>query len=563
MLLLFLVCLTMLVLFFGAGRGFACVVAGGRGWIFTDYVFAGMVVFGVVLTYISLILPLNKLAYVLIAGVLPLFVVQYKEWSNYLKTANKSLIIIVSIVGVLVCFRASAFIDSYDSGLYHVQSIKWIGEYSVIPGLGNLHGRLAFNPSIFILSAAFSFASVFKQPVYAVNAFLLIMFFIYVIHVYLRFSQSNRAEQAFILLSGSLLLAYLMLMLDPASPDPDIAAMVITMYVFMRFLELLSEPKHSEIHSLSGLLVLLVALSFYALTVKLSVLFIVALPLVLLIVSFREITLKKFFLITALGVFILLPWIIRNHFLSGYLVYPIPETNFFSADWKIPLSLVAEEKNWIRSWALLPGFNYHEVLNLSLGEQLKFWFERQHLVYQLLIIMAFLSPGPVLLIAWKRENPNVVWFVTLWAISYAAMIFWLLSAPELRFAISFLIIASCFWILPLLLYLKPGIIISGLSRKLFPFILGILLLYSLVVVYCISGEAFEKRHLVYPKNFDLASDHYKIPGKWAEIYFLKDIPVYVTIDDDRCFNGPLPCTPRIIQGLSLRGERLSEGFVIK
>ena len=43
---------------------------------------------------------------------------------------------------------------NYDSGLYHFSSIRWINEYAIVPGLGNLHGRLAFNQSFFTYVAA-------------------------------------------------------------------------------------------------------------------------------------------------------------------------------------------------------------------------------------------------------------------------------------------------------------------------------------------------------------------------------------------------------------------------
>src|SRR5688572_15778226 len=37
-----------------------------------------------------------------------------------------------------------------DTNIYHAQAIHWIESYPVVPGLGNLHGRLAFNSSWFV-----------------------------------------------------------------------------------------------------------------------------------------------------------------------------------------------------------------------------------------------------------------------------------------------------------------------------------------------------------------------------------------------------------------------------
>src|SRR5204863_7475062 len=42
---------------------------------------------------------------------------------------------------------------NYDSGLYHFQMIRWLNEYAIVPGLGNLEPRLAFNQSYFLYPA--------------------------------------------------------------------------------------------------------------------------------------------------------------------------------------------------------------------------------------------------------------------------------------------------------------------------------------------------------------------------------------------------------------------------
>src|SRR5688500_16524798 len=41
----------------------------------------------------------------------------------------------------------------YDTGFYHAQAVRWINEYPAVPGLANLHGRLAFNSSWFVWGA--------------------------------------------------------------------------------------------------------------------------------------------------------------------------------------------------------------------------------------------------------------------------------------------------------------------------------------------------------------------------------------------------------------------------
>ena len=57
---------------------------------------------------------------------------------------------------VVWCFCTSRGYMHYDSDLYHAQSIRWIEEYGVVKGLGNIHVRFAYNSSFFALSALYS-----------------------------------------------------------------------------------------------------------------------------------------------------------------------------------------------------------------------------------------------------------------------------------------------------------------------------------------------------------------------------------------------------------------------
>ena len=59
---------------------------------------------------------------------------------------------------LLFAYGTSRGMIHYDTGLYHAQSIRWIEEYGVVKGLGNLHCRLAYNSSSFALSALYSMA---------------------------------------------------------------------------------------------------------------------------------------------------------------------------------------------------------------------------------------------------------------------------------------------------------------------------------------------------------------------------------------------------------------------
>lgn len=58
------------------------------------------------------------------------------------------VVIIIVAIPVLILAKQHAF--HHNTDLYHVQSIRWIEEYGIAPGLGNLHYHLAYNSAFFL-----------------------------------------------------------------------------------------------------------------------------------------------------------------------------------------------------------------------------------------------------------------------------------------------------------------------------------------------------------------------------------------------------------------------------
>ncbi|MCW8140390.1 MAG: hypothetical protein KIT58_15940, partial [Planctomycetota bacterium] len=57
------------------------------------------------------------------------------------------------LLALVLALRALSVAAIYDTGLYHLSSVRWLMEAPIVPGLGNLHGRLAFNNSSFLWNA--------------------------------------------------------------------------------------------------------------------------------------------------------------------------------------------------------------------------------------------------------------------------------------------------------------------------------------------------------------------------------------------------------------------------
>src|SRR5262245_12709485 len=48
---------------------------------------------------------------------------------------------------IFIADRSIGPCNCYDTGLYHAQAVKWSAAYATVPGLANVHHRLAFNNS--------------------------------------------------------------------------------------------------------------------------------------------------------------------------------------------------------------------------------------------------------------------------------------------------------------------------------------------------------------------------------------------------------------------------------
>src|SRR5215510_140265 len=64
---------------------------------------------------------------------------------------------------------------NYDSGLYHFTSMRWAASYPIVPGLGNLHYRIAFNSSYFLYVAMLDVGPWAQKSHHLANGLLLLV----------------------------------------------------------------------------------------------------------------------------------------------------------------------------------------------------------------------------------------------------------------------------------------------------------------------------------------------------------------------------------------------------
>lgn len=369
----------------------------------------------------------------------------HKMWDSIRtnQSGGRGKMFVALFLFLLFAYGTSRGMIHYDTGLYHAQSIRWIEEYGVVKGLGNLHCRLAYNSSSFALSALYSMAFLGGQSFHCAAGFL-------------AFLLAKVAAEAAGQLRGKRLCAsgfarvmcgyYLVNIFDEmVSPASDYFMVLLAFYIVIRFLDLLeSETREAFPYAM------LCVLGVFLMTVKLSA------ALILLLVCYPAYDLvrgrrwRETGIYLILGIITALPFFIRNVVLSGWLVYPFTQIDLFDVAWKIPKGMADYDAREIQVW----GRGYTDVsrYGISMGDWIPEWFRSLAGSDRLLVAAAAASVCALLIYGigmlcrlWERR-----WGILLVQITVAgSFLFWLCTSPLIRY--------GCVYV-----YLAPAVVFGGI-----------------------------------------------------------------------------------------------------
>lgn len=344
-------------------------------------------------------------------------------------------LIVLGLALLLLLENATHRTINPDTNIYHAQAIHWIESFPAVPGLGNLHGRLAFNSAWFVSNAIFSL------PFLGLGSFHLtasVLFLAVICYFWGGFGAMLRGEYTPATLLKVLFfpLAFSLLGAEISSPGTDLPVSLLLWLMAVLWAEA-DQP-------LRPLLITLLAA--FLVTIKLSAapgLLLAAAALGVEVFTPHSERLKNGFLralrvsvIPALicGAFVLTPFLVRNIILSGYLLYPVPTIDLFSFDWKVPLDRVTGEQMSVLAWGRFPRLDAAKVLAMPLEEWLPKWFAAQTANRRLILNAALLSAFLALPGLWLTRRYWLGWLAF-----FLGTLFWLLSAPDFRFGQGFLI----------------------------------------------------------------------------------------------------------------------------
>ena len=386
------------------------------------------------------------------------------------KEGKRGRILTVIFLFLLFAYGTSRGIIHYDTGLYHAQSIRWIEEYGVVKGLGNLHCRLAYNSASFALSALYSMAFLGGQSYHCAAGFLAFL----LAKVCMEITDSFRKRTLYI---------------------ADFAR-VMGIYYLVR------EKRFRET---AGYLLL--------------------------------------------GILTALPYFIRNVIISGWLVYPFTQIDFFQVAWKIPKGLADYDAREIQVW----GRGYRDVnqYDLPIKEWLPGWFRQLAGSDKVFVLLGFIAVAVLVLYAigmlaglWRKR-----WDILLVQGTVAAsFLFWLCSSPLIRY--------GCVYV-----YLTPAIVFGGIYKaltgekrgilnRLCLAAVGLLLVYKSVALAKEIVTDYHNDYWLVQKDYDTyETAAYKIEG----------ITFYYPVEGDQTGYESFPSSPTKAQ-IGLLGNGLQDGF---
>lgn len=473
----------------------------------------------------------------------------YKQLISYLKERilgerRHLLKLIIAIFIILICaFLSSGPVIHYDTDLYHAQSIRWIEEYGVLPGLGNLHNRLAYNSSFFSLQALFSMKFMLPYSLHSLNGFFICLFLLYSV-LTLGIFHGRKISGSDVFKTG-LIIYYCFgeVKTYVSSPGSDILTLSMVLYLGMKWSELIEKQAASnEKADFIPEYALLCLLAVWAVTIKLSSALFILLavyPAGMLIAQKKW---RNIACCLILGLLIMMPFLARNVIISGYLLYPYPALDLFHFDWKMPADLVAYDSLEIMAYGR--SMRSHADYAAPFRIWFPVWYGELILRYRILV---WLNPFCLIVcliymvrLFIKKQTALFILFLVL----IASLLFWFFTSPLIRYGMVYLML------LPILL---AGIIAAKIRRKHW----GDMIMFAVLAIAGISMlrhiEIQGKTSLFVPQDYGVRE---------CTLVEWESTAIYLPVHDDRVGYHFFPGSPSAdrLRPITMRSRDLKGGF---
>ncbi len=460
------------------------------------------------------------------------------DWRREASAVKK---VLLPVLFLLWAYFSSRGYMAYDSDLYHAQSIRWIEEYGVVPGLGNLHERFAYNSAAFAVNALYSMKWLLGRSLHTASGFFALLLSGTALDLG-RTWREKKLRLADYAMIGAVY--YLVTIWDEVTaPSSDYLIMCTLFFIVIKWLLCLERDGSAAAGEKLVPYALLCVAGVYALTLKLTaglILLLVIKPAVWLIRGKRW---REILLYLGLGLLVCLPWMARTVVISGWLLYPFPALDLFPVDWKMPAGPIAVDAAQIKTWGR--ALYNVSLVDMPIQEWFPGWFsttlsgmEKLLILGDAACILLFVGYAVFSLIKKRKENLDILLVLATVISSYA---FWQYSAPILRYGYAYVLLVDL---------LMAGVILQKLRRQ--------WLLYALVCLYggyklVMMGDYIRGNYLIDAYIWQQDYGSYELVS-----YELGGITFYRPAMGDRAGYDCFPAAPTQPE-IELRGEGLGLG----
>jgi hypothetical protein len=438
--------------------------------------------------------------------------------------------------------RTAVATTHFDTAAYQLQAIRWLQEVGAVPGLGNLHGRLAFAAGWFAPQALLGQLQV-------LNGALFLLVLVDGVAALGEWRRGARRASLLVRLATPVLTFHLFASWLSAA-TPDVPAAVLVWVAAALWLEAVEEGPLAAPGPRETAVVVLCA---FAASVKLSALPLLLLPLWLVARLAAARRWRAAGALAGTALVFVAPALLHSAVVSGYLLFPVPGLDPLPVDWRIPAEWVATHARWITSFSrsqLLPA---EVVMAMPLREWAPLWWD-DLLLSTKAALLACLALAPAQAGFWLARQrrplpPGALDRAVLFATAAAGVLFWLAAAPAPRFGWGFLFLLTLLSVGPFFLAVARRLPAGALA--------GLLLAY-----FAVRGAQTLTRE---PRVFTEAARRAVLPAAApvppTRATVRDGLALRVTLDG-RCGYRPFPCAPEPDPRLELRGPTLASGFRI-
>lgn len=512
---------------------------------FSSYIFAGIGFVTFFSELLSLFIKIGLLANAILVIICCFSIILLKKEFKEIFSETKSKIKPVRIALMVIAFLLFAYGAShgfmhYDSDLYHAQSIRWIEEYGVVKGLGNLHTRLAYNSASFCLTALYSMSFLGGQSFHVCAGFLA---YIVTMLSSRMFKKTSLKEFKLSNIARIVSLYYVLTIFDEmVSPASDYFMVILTLGIMILYLELIeNKEKNPFPYTLLSLLGLIV------LSIKVSGALVVLLALYPIYILLKGKDIKSLIKYVLLGIVTLVPFLVRNIILSGYLLYPFPQIDLFNFDYKIPAWVAEFDSHEIQVY----GRGYSDVTRFDepVTKWIGSWFSSLDMVNKLSFlaglvgIVVFVVMLVVMIVKKRREE--IPYLIAIGTMNVSFM-FFMLTSPNIRYGCVFLYLAPAlsigYFYMKTIVKLDRGIVASALICL---FVLYKGIMFGNFLVKDLSSE-----YLLCQQDY----------GKYeVESKMVNSIEFFFAKEGDQVGYYPFPSLP-VDNDIKMRTNEIKDGF---